>query len=49
MQGEPGSMQERKYDDVVDEVVKYLDHKVQELVNRGHKKENIVIDPESVL
>ena len=46
MQGEPGSMQEQpKYDDVVDEVVKYLDHKAQELVNRGHKKENIVIDP----
>ena len=32
MQGEPGSMQEQpKYDDVVDEVVKYLDHKAQEL------------------
>ena len=46
MQGEPGSMQEQpKYDDVVDEVVKYLDHKAHELVNRGHKKENIVIDP----
>ena len=46
MQGEPGSMQEQpKYDDVVDEVAKYLDHKAQELINRGHKKENIVIDP----
>ncbi len=46
MQGEPGSMQKQpKYDDVVDEVVKYLDNKAQELINRGHKKENIVIDP----
>ena len=46
MQGEPGSMQKQpKYDDVVDEVAKYLDHKAQELVKRGHKKENIVIDP----
>ena len=46
MQGEPGSMQEQpNYDDVVEEVVKYLEHKAQELINRGHKMENIVIDP----
>ena len=46
MQGEPGSMQEQPlYDDVVEEVAQYLESKAANLVERGHSKDKIIIDP----
>ena len=46
MQGEPSSMQNNpSYDNVVDDVINYLENKAQLLVDKGHPKDLIVIDP----
>ena len=46
MQGLPSNMQTNpSYDDVVDEVIGYLENKAQLLVDKGHPKDLIVIDP----
>ena len=46
MQGVPSNMQTNpSYDNVVDEVIDYLENKAQLLVDKGHPKDLIVIDP----
>lgn len=46
MQGTPGTMQDNPhYDDVVSEVIEKLRKRVEEALNAGIKKENIVVDP----
>ena len=46
MQGEPSSMQTNpNYENVVDEVTDYLENKAQLLLDKGHPKNLIVIDP----
>ncbi|MAR94736.1 MAG: dihydropteroate synthase [Euryarchaeota archaeon] len=46
MQGEPEKMQENpEYENCVDEVSSFLFSKVQQLLDSGHPKELIVIDP----
>ena len=46
MQGEPQNMQEEpNYEDVVEEVACYLEQKAELLIQRGHSKQSIVIDP----
>ena len=46
MQGEPEKMQnEPEYTDCVQEVSNYLFKKAQELIDKGHPKELIIIDP----
>ncbi len=46
MQGEPGNMQNNpQYDDVVKEVARYLENQAEKLIEKGHPKELIVIDP----
>lgn len=46
MQGEPDKMQDDpKYEDCVEEVTSFLFTKAQELVDNGHPKELIIIDP----
>jgi len=46
MQGEPDKMQENpEYQNCVEEVSSYLFDKAQELINNGHPKELIIIDP----
>ena len=46
MQGEPGSMQANpSYDDVVEEVTNYLENKAKVLIEKGHPRDLIIIDP----
>ena len=46
MQGEPGTMQDQpQYADVIEDVAYYLESKAQELIDRGHNKDKIIIDP----
>lgn len=46
MNGNPGNMQNNpKYDDVVSEVLDYLHNKAKQLIELGHPKNLIVIDP----
>ena len=46
MQGVPSNMQTNpSYDNVVDEVIDYLENKAQLLVDKGHPKDLIEIDP----
>lgn len=46
MQGEPSNMQTNPiYENVVDEVIDYLEERAQLLMDKGHKKSLIVIDP----
>ena len=46
MLGEPGNMQDNpQYENVVTEVTQYLLNKANELVQRGHPKELIYLDP----
>tara|TARA_B100001996_G_scaffold380004_2_gene366681 strand:+ start:5105 stop:5884 length:780 start_codon:yes stop_codon:yes gene_type:complete len=46
MQGEPSNMQNNPiYDNVVDDVINYLENKAQLLVEQGHPRDLIVIDP----
>ena len=46
MLGEPSNMQNNpSYDNVVDDVINYLEHKAQLLVEQGHPRDLIVIDP----
>ena len=46
MQGEPGSMQTNpSYDNVVEEVTNYLENKANVLIEKGHPRDLIIIDP----
>mgnify|MGYP005729292847 FL=1 len=46
MLGEPGNMQKQpKYHNVVEEVITYLEKKAEQLIERGHPRDLIAIDP----
>lgn len=46
MQGEPGSMQSNpSYDNVVEQVTDYLESKAEILIEKGHPRDLIIIDP----
>ncbi len=46
MQGNPGNMQDNPvYDDVVRDIVSFLEDRIVEVTNAGVPKENIIVDP----
>lgn len=46
MQGEPRNMQDNPvYDDVVKDIISFLDQRIQEAIDAGISKDNIAIDP----
>lgn len=46
MQGDPGTMQKNpEYDDVVNEIIDFLDERANYAVDRGINRDNIILDP----